>query len=85
MDKTIKCILTDVDAVLISEVVEIDVEFGDPDWKLINPYKIDSEGNLTPWPNVSEQREIKIISDNILTVVDPKIEIIEKYLELTSE
>jgi hypothetical protein len=85
MDKTIKCLLTDVDAVLISEVVEIDAEFGDPDWKLINPYKIDSQGNLTPWPNVSEQREIKIISDNILTVVDPKPEIIEKYLELTAE
>jgi len=84
MDKIIKCLLVNVDDVLISEVVELETDFGDPDWKLINPYKIDSEGNLKSWPEVSDQREIKIISDNVLTVVDPKPEIIEKYLELTA-
>lgn len=84
MDKTIKCLLINVDGVLITEVVELESDFGEPDWKLINPYRIDGEGNLTPWPDVTEQREIKIISDNVLTVVDPKPEIIEKYLELTT-
>lgn len=82
--KTIKCILLNVDNVLITEVVEIDVPIGDPDWKLVNPYRIDAEANLTPWPDVTDQREMKILSDHVLTVVDPKPEIIEKYLELTS-
>lgn len=80
----IKCLLINVDDVLIAEVVELDSEFGDPDWKLVNPYKIDKEGNLISWPNITEQREIKIISDNVLTVVDPKKEIVKKYLELTA-
>ena len=34
----IKCVLVDVDTVLISEVVEMDAELGDPNCKLINPY-----------------------------------------------
>jgi hypothetical protein len=82
--KSIKCLLLNVDNVIITEVVEMDVMLGDPDWKLINPYRIDSQGNLTPWPDVTNQKEIKILSDNVLTVVIPKQEIIEKYLELTS-
>ena len=80
----IKCLLIGVNGILIAEVVELDSEFGDPDWKLVNPYKIDEEGNLISWPNITEQREIKIISDNVLTVVDPTPEIVEKYLELTA-
>lgn len=84
MDKVIKCLLVNVSDVLIAEVVELDVEYGEADWKLVKPYQIDSKGNLTPWPGVSDQTEIKIISDNVLTVVDPKEEIIEKYLELTA-
>ena len=33
----IKCVLIDVDTVLISEVVELDAEIGDPNCKLVNP------------------------------------------------
>ena len=80
----IKCLLIGVNGVLIAEVVELESEFGEPDWKLVNPYKIDEEGNLISWPSITEQRELKIISDNVLTVVDPKPEIIKKYLELTA-
>jgi hypothetical protein len=80
----IKCLLIGVDGILIAEVVELDSEFGEPDWKLVNPYRIDDDGNLISWPSIADQREIKIISDNVLTVVDPKPEIIKKYLELTS-
>ena len=45
---------------------------------------VELDGNLISWPSIADQREIKIISDNVLTVVDPKPEIIKKYLELTS-
>lgn len=82
-NKVIKCLLLKVDNVIISEIVEVGSELGEPDCKLINPYRIDVEGNLTLWPDVTDQREMMIHSDSILTMVDPKPEIIEKYLELT--
>jgi hypothetical protein len=84
-NKTIKCLLLKVDNVIISEIIEVGSELGEPDCKLINPYRIDAEGNLTEWPEVTDQREMMIHSDSILTMVDPKSEIIEKYLELTAE
>ena len=34
----IKCVLVDVDTVLISEVIEMDAELGDPNCKLIKPF-----------------------------------------------
>jgi len=73
-----------VDNVIITEIIEIGSELGEPDCKLINPYKIDVDGNLFPWPEVTDQRELMIHSDSILTIVDPKGEIVEKYLELTA-
>ena len=84
MEKTIKCLLLKIDNVIVTEIIEVGSALGEPDCKLINPYYIDSEGNLTPWPNVTDQREMMIHSDSILTIVDPKEEIIEKYLKLTA-
>jgi hypothetical protein len=82
-NKAVKCLLLKVDTVLVSEIVEVGGDVGEPDCKLINPYEIDDEGNLTPWPDITDQTEMLIHSDSILTIVDPKGEIIEKYLELT--
>ena len=45
----IKCVLIDVDNVLISEVVEMDAEIGDPNCKLIKPYLFNSIDDMTPW------------------------------------
>jgi hypothetical protein len=39
---------------------------------------------MKPWPEITNQSELMIHSDSILTIVDPTPEIIEKYLELTS-
>jgi hypothetical protein len=84
MEKTIKCLLLKVDNVVITEIQEIVADLGEPDCKLINPYEIDVDGNLTPWPSVTSQTEMMIHSDSILTIVDPKSEIIEKYKQLTA-
>jgi len=84
-NKTIKCLLLKVDNVIISEIIEVGSELGEPDCKLINPYQIDADGDLTVWPEVTDQREMMIHSDSILTMVDPKLKIIEQYLELTKE
>ena len=84
MKKTIKCLLLKNNVILITEIIEVGSELGEPDCKLIEPYKVDEHGNLLLWPDVTDQREMMIHSDSILTIVDPKEEIIEKYLELTA-
>ena len=40
MEKNIKCIIFLNNLILVSEVVEIMNEIGEPDCKLINPYKV---------------------------------------------
>jgi len=84
MDKVVKCLLLDVDNVIISEVIEIDAELGDPNCRLINPLRFFSIEEMKPWPKATNQTEIMIRSDDILTMADPTPEVIEKYLELTA-
>ncbi len=84
MSKTVKCLLLKVDNVIVTEIEEVPSELGEPDCRLVNPFRIDAEGNLTPWPEVTDQKEMMIHSDSILTIVDPKEEIVKKYLELTA-
>ena len=84
MEKLVKCLLLKIDTVVITEMVEVVSELGEPDCKLINPYEFTDDGELVIWPEVTDQREMMIHSDSILTIVDPKPEIIEKYLELTA-
>ena len=84
MSKTVKCLLLKVDNVIVTEIEEVPSELGEPDCRIINPYRINAEGELTPWPEVTDQREMMIHSDSILTIVDPKEEIVTKYLELTA-
>jgi len=85
MDKTVKCLLLDIDNVIISEVIEMDAQIGDPDCRLIKPYLFISEDNMQPWPKATNQTELMVRSSDILTIADPTPEIIEKYLELTGE
>jgi hypothetical protein len=84
MDKVVKCVLLDVDNVLITEIVEIMADVGEPDCKLIKPYQFFGVDDMRPWPKASNQTEVMISSDKILTIADPTAEVIEKYLELTA-
>ena len=83
MANAIKCLLLDVDNVIISEVEEIGAEIGDPDCKLIKPFLFESIDDMKPWPKATDQTELMIRSDSILTIADPTKEVIAKYLELT--
>jgi hypothetical protein len=83
MTKDIKCLLVDIDNVLISEVVEVDSPIGDPNCKLINPYRFFGEGKYERWPKATNQKELMIRSEDILTIADPTPEIVEEYLKLT--
>ena len=84
MDKIIKCILIDVDNVLISEIEEVDAALGDPNCKLTKPYRFYGDGKLEPWPKGTNDTELMLRAEDILTIVDPTPELIEQYLELTS-
>ena len=81
----IKCVLIDVDIVLIAEVVELDAEIGDPNCKLINPFLFNSIDDMKPWKSeITNQTEFMIRSEDILTIADPTGTVIDKYIELTS-
>jgi hypothetical protein len=84
MDKVVKCVLINVDVVLITEIIEIDAELGDPNCKLIKPYRFYGVSDMRPWPEVTNQTELMIRSEDILTIADPTAEIVQKYLELTA-
>jgi hypothetical protein len=88
MENVVKCLLLKNDSTIITEIVEVGSELGEPDCKLINPYLL-KKGNsddyyLEPWLYFTTQKEFMIHSDSILTIVDPIPQIIEKYLELTA-
>ena len=84
MAKDIKCILVDVDIVLISEIEEVDAELGTPNCKLINPVVFESLEKMKPLVEASKDTEFMIRSEDILTIADPAPEVIAKYIELTS-
>jgi len=84
MAKEIKCILVNVDNILISEVEEIDAEIGNPNCKLTNPVVFESLDRMKPLVEASNDTEFMIRSEDILTIADPTAEVIAKYKELTS-
>tara|TARA_B000000609_G_C24057563_1_gene284756 strand:- start:43 stop:297 length:255 start_codon:yes stop_codon:yes gene_type:complete len=83
MAKEIKCILVNVDNILISEVEEIDAEIGNPNCKLTNPVVFESLERMKPLVEASNDKEFMIRSEDILTMADPTSEVIAKYKELT--
>ena len=65
---------------LIATLEELSSELGEPDCKLVEPYVVTPEGTVEPWLlNVTNQSEVVISSDKILTLVDPKTPLLAKY------
>lgn len=70
--------------ILITEIEEVSADIGEPDCKLINPYVVESDLSLTPWlSDITKNNELMMNSDKILTIVEPKKTLLDKYLELT--
>ena len=84
MARLIKCILVDVDNLLISEIEEVDAEIGQPNCKLTNPYVFKSLDDMQPLVKVSNTNEYMMRAEDILTIADPTQEVIDRYIELTS-
>ena len=56
---------------------------GEPDCKLIEPMVVTDGDTLSPWlVESTTQNEFMISSDKILTLVDPKPTLLEKYENL---
>ena len=75
----------DVDNVIISEIVEMDADIGEPNCKLINPLLFINIDDMKPWKSdVTNQTEFMVRAEDILTIADPTGTVIDKYIELTS-
>jgi len=65
---------------LIATIEEVSTELGEPDCKVIEPYVVTPEGTVEPWLlNITNQNEVMISSDKILTLVEPKTTLLAKY------
>lgn len=85
---TISLIVLQTNQVLISKIEEVVVDIGEPNCRLIDPYlinydKLTQSATLTQWliPYTS-QNTFMISSDKILTMTEPKQQILEKYKNL---
>ena len=68
---------------LVSQIEEIGADIGQPDCKLIEPFIVGDNNTLSPWlVDVSSENVFMLSSDKILTLVDPKPTILEKYQDL---
>ena len=69
--------------ILITQIEEIGAEIGEPDCKLIEPFLLGDNETLSPWLiDVTNQNTFMLSSDKILTLVDPKPTVLEKYENL---
>ena len=78
--QTIKCLLLKNGTVLITEIIEVGSELGEPDCKLVNPFKV-VDNKLQLWLDFTDQTELMIHSDSILTIVDPHDSVAEMYID----
>lgn len=80
----IKLLVLMNNVILLSKIEEVSTELGEPDCKLIEPFVLNSDETLVPWLlECSSQNTFMIHSDKILTIVDPKPTLLEKYQNLT--
>lgn len=72
--------------ILITQIEEVGADIGEPDCKLIEPYVVNGSGTtltLEPWlVDHTNQNTFMLQSDKILTIVEPKPTILEKYQTL---
>ena len=81
---TIQLIVLTNNLKLVSQIEEMPAAVpGEPDCKLTEPMVVGKNDTLTPWlVESTNQNEFMISSDKILTLVDPKPTLLEKYERL---
>ena len=70
--------------ILVSQISEVaPMDIGDPNCKLIEPFILNEDATLSPWLiDVTNDNEFMICSDKILTLVEAKPTLLEKYQNL---
>ena len=65
---------------IVTQIEEVLAYIGDPNCKMIEPYVIGEQDTLSPWlVDCTNQNEFMISSDKILTILEPKPTLLEKY------
>ena len=87
MEQEIKVLVLQSGEIIISQVEEVAaLDMGDPNCKLISPYllNVNSDSvvpNLDPWlAQITDDSEIMICSDKIITIVEPHKSVVDEYL-----
>ena len=80
----VKVICLTNNQILISQIEEVaPLDIGDPNCKLIEPFILGENDTLSPWLiDVTNDNEFMMCSDKILTLVEPKPTLLEKYQNL---
>ena len=90
MEQEVKILVLVNGDILISGVEEVAaLDIGQPDCKLTSPYKLDEfvvEGKeMSPWlGEVTDDVDIMICSDKILTLVEPHKSLVDSYLKVAT-
>jgi len=85
---TISVIVLQTNQILISKIEEVVADIGEPNCRLIDPYVINYDKTtqsvtLTQWlVSYTSQNIFKISSDKIITISEPKEQILDKYKNL---
>ena len=82
-NKPIKLLVLMNNLKIVTQIEEVLADIGDPNCKMIEPYLIGEQDTLSPWlVDCTNQNEFMISSDKILTILDPKPTLLEKYQNL---
>ena len=85
MEQEIKIIVLVNGDTLISAVEEVAaLDIGDPNCKMISPYKIVGK-EMSPWlGDLTDDVDIMICSDKILSLVEPHKSLVDSYLKVAT-
>ena len=80
----VKVLVLTNNQILVSQIEEVvPLDIGDPNCKLIEPFILGEDDTLSPWLiDVTNDNEFMMCSDKILTLVEAKPTLLEKYQNL---
>ena len=86
--KNVQILILKNEQVVISEVISVMQEIGEPDCKLVKPKLVVSgdrpDKRIVPWlDEYTDQDAIMIRSDDVLTFVEPTTDLLDYYVTIT--
>ena len=80
----VKVLVLTNNQILVSQIEEVvPLDIGDPNCKLIEPFILKENDILSPWLiDITNDNEFMMCSDKILTLVEAKPTLLEKYQNL---